>query len=115
MKYLKKLETKPYAFATDTDEDGALKSNKITQALLIKQLKEAEANMKTTLFNQDSSIDLDVLSQPGTSASKNPETFDFLNIMEADVIFDGVIDNGILQKAPAESSITCQEKLKPSE
>lgn len=117
IKYLKKLETNPYAFATDTDEDGALKSARIAQALLMKQLKEAENNMKANLVNRDSSMDLDLSPQPGTSRESDPGAFNFVtNIMEADVIFDGVIDNtGILQKTPAESSISCRQKPKPSE
>jgi len=87
IKYLKKLETNPYAFATDTDEDGALKSARIAQALLMKQLKEAENNMKANLVNRDSSMDLDLSPQPGASRESDPGAFDFVtNIMEADVI-----------------------------
>lgn len=106
IKYLKKLETNPYAFATDTDEDGALKSARIAQALLMKQLKEAENNMKANLVNRDSSMNLDLSPQSGTSRESNPGDF-VTNIMEADVIFDGIIDDtGILQKTPAESFIS---------
>lgn len=109
---MKKLETKSYAFKTDTENNGAAKAAAITQVLLQKQLKEAEAQLKEKMIKTNSLIEVDYTSQPGTSYQ---EPFNPLNLSDSILVFDGVVNNEeVLQIRSEEQSVVSKQKTKPT-